>query len=165
MDRRTASATDRLAVVTGTTRGIGGAVAAGLIERGWHVEGIARHPAPIEHPRYRHILLDLEDSATLADTVERELGTLVADTRWRRVALVNNAAAGGVLGPVETIDPVALLRLSAVNWIAPTWLIGFVPASRPSGYRAPHRQRVFRCGGARLPPAWPITAAARRRCG
>jgi benzil reductase ((S)-benzoin forming) len=120
------STSDRLAVVTGTTRGIGGAVAAGLIERGWHVKGIARHPAPIEHPRYRHILLDLEDSAALAGTVERELGTLVADTRWRRVALVNNAAAGGVLGPVETIDPVALLRLSAVNWIAPTWLIGFV---------------------------------------
>jgi benzil reductase ((S)-benzoin forming) len=126
MDQRMESTAERLVVVTGTTRGIGAAVAARLIERGWHVEGIARHPAPIEHPRYRHLLLDLEDSAALAGTVERQLAAVVADTRWRRVALVNNAATGGVLGPVETIDPVDLLRLSAVNWVAPTWLIGFV---------------------------------------
>jgi len=117
---------DRLAVVTGTTRGIGAAIAGRLIERGWQTVGIARHPAPIDHPRYRHLLLNLEDSAALAATVERNLTAAVADTRWRRVALVNNAAISGVLGPVETIDPVDLLRLSAVNWIAPTWLIGFV---------------------------------------
>jgi benzil reductase ((S)-benzoin forming) len=126
MDQGMESAADRFAVVTGTTRGIGAAVAARLIERGWQLVGIARHPAPIDHPRYRHLLLDLEDSAALGDTVERQLTPVVADTRWRRVALVNNAAASGVLGPVETIDPLGLLRLSAVNWIAPTWLIGFV---------------------------------------
>lgn len=126
MYQRMESTADRLALVTGTTRGIGAAVTARLLERGWQVVGIARHPAPIDHPRYRHLLLDLEDSAALADTVERELAAVVADTRWRRVVLVNNAAAGGVLGPVETINPVDLLRLSAVNWVAPTWLIGFV---------------------------------------
>jgi benzil reductase ((S)-benzoin forming) len=123
---------DRLAVVTGTSRGIGAALSALLIERGWEVVGIARHPAPIDHPKYRHLLLDLGDAAALAETIERQLGAVVTDTRWRRVALVNNAAASGVLGPVETIDPVDLLHLSAVNWIAPTWLIGFVlRRSRP----------------------------------
>jgi benzil reductase ((S)-benzoin forming) len=126
MNQQIESTADRLAIVTGTTRGIGAAVASRLLERGWQVVGIARHPAPIDQPRYRHLLLDLEDSAALADTVERELAAVVADARWRRVGLVNNAAAGGVLGPVETIDPVDLLRLSAVNWVAPTWLIGFV---------------------------------------
>ena len=61
---------DRLALVTATTRGIVAAVAASLIERGWHVIGIARHPAPIADPRYRHILLDLADSTALAGAIE-----------------------------------------------------------------------------------------------
>src|ERR1700730_2753574 len=126
MNQQIESTADRLAIVTGTTRGIGAAVAAPLLARDWQVVGMARHPAPIDHPRYRHLPLDLEDSAALAVTVECELAAVGADTRWRRVVLVNNAAAGGVLGPVETIDPVDLLRLSAVNWVAPTWLIGFV---------------------------------------
>ena len=118
--------TDRVALVTGTTRGIGAAVAAQLVDHGWDVIGVARSPAPIAHARYRHIVLDLQDPAALASTIESLVGPVVADPRWRRVGLVNNAAAGGGLGPVETIDPVELLRLSAVNWVAPTWFMGFM---------------------------------------
>ena len=117
---------DRCALVTGSTRGIGGAVASRLIERGWDVIGVARHPAAIEHPRYRHLSIDLGEAASLAEAIEGRLGPIVSDPRWRRIGLVNNAAASGVLGPIETIDPVELLRLSAVNWVAPTWLIGFL---------------------------------------
>src|SRR5438067_1490703 len=96
---------DRLAIVTGTSRGIGAAVAVRLLERGWDVVGMARHPAPSAHPHYRHLNIDLEHASALAETVERELGTIVSDARWRRIALVNNAAAGSALGPVEAIDP------------------------------------------------------------
>jgi len=119
------TATDRLAIVTGTSRGIGEAAAAQLLERGWDVVGIARHPAPIAHARYRHVAVDLSDTGTLADVVERELGALAADPRWRRVGLVNNAAAGSALGPVERIDPAAFARACVVNVVAPTWLMGF----------------------------------------
>lgn len=115
-----------LGVVTGTTRGIGAAVAASLLDRGWHVAGIARHHASIDHRHYRHLMIDLEDSAALADRIERELGAVVSDPQWRRLALVNNAASSGVLGPVETIDPAAALQVSAVNWVAPMWLMGFM---------------------------------------
>jgi benzil reductase ((S)-benzoin forming) len=117
---------DRLAIVTGTSRGIGAAVAERLLERGWDVVGIARHRAPIADPRYRHLNIDLENASALAETVERELGAIASDARWRRIALVNNAAVGSELGPVEAIDPRAMLRMSAVNWVAPTWLMGFV---------------------------------------
>ncbi len=125
MDEKQTVATDRLAVVTGTTRGIGFAVATQLLERGWHVVGVARTGARIDHSAHRHIVLDLADAAALAREVEGQLGEVVGESRWRRIGLVNNAATPGMLGPVETIDPVALVNLSALNWVAPTWLIGF----------------------------------------
>lgn len=116
----------RIALVSGTTRGIGAAVADQLLERGWSVIGLARHPAAIDHERYRHVSIDLADAATLAATIEREAGNSLADPGWTRIGLVNNAAATGALGPVESTDPVSLLRLAAVNWIAPTWLMAFM---------------------------------------
>jgi len=117
---------DRLAIVTGTSRGIGAAVAARLVDHGWDVVGIARQAGPMDHRAYRHIAFDLGKPAELAAVLEPQLDALVSDARWRRVALVNNAAAGAALGPIETLDPVELARVSAVNWIAPMWLIGFV---------------------------------------
>jgi benzil reductase ((S)-benzoin forming) len=124
---------DRFALVTGTSRGIGAAVAARLLERGWCVAGVARHRAAIDHPAYRHLAVDLADPGALASAIEGECGALVVDPKWRRVGLVNNAALGGALAPLETIDPVELARVAAVNWIAPTWLIGFMLRRAGSG--------------------------------
>src|SRR6476660_2984809 len=121
----------RIALVTGTTRGIGAAVAEHLLERGWSVIGLARHPAVFEHDRYRHLSIDLADAATLAETIEREVGASLSDGRWTRIGLVNNAATSGVLGPIESTDPAALLRHAAVNWIAPAWLIAFLLRRTP----------------------------------
>ena len=123
---------ERLAVVTGTSRGIGAAVATELVASGWDVVGIARHAATIASRRYRHVECDLADVDALCRTIERELGSVVSDPKWRRIALVNNAAVGGELGPVETLDPHALVRMMAVNWAAPIWLMGFaVRRTRP----------------------------------
>jgi len=41
------------------------------------------------------------------------------------VGLVNNAAIGSALGPIEKIDPVEMARMGVVNWVAPTFLMGF----------------------------------------
>src|SRR5215470_9541766 len=126
---------DRLTLVTGTSRGIGHAVAQELVEHGWDVVGIARHASPIESPRYRHLRIDIADIAAFRDSVERELAATVADGRWERVGVVNNAAISSALGPVERIDPAGMSRMGIVNWVAPTFLMGFfvsrVPADTP----------------------------------
>ncbi len=126
------SSAGRIAIVTGTSRGIGAAVAERLLERSWTVIGIARHQGAVRHRAYRHLEFDLSESAALGSGLEPALRDALRDLPIVRVGLVNNAAAGGVLGPIETIDAVHLLRLSAVNWVAPTWLMGFVLRSVPT---------------------------------
>jgi NADP-dependent 3-hydroxy acid dehydrogenase YdfG len=51
------SVADRLAVVTGTSAGIGEAIARRPVERGWQVVGVARRASAIEHAAYRHLSL------------------------------------------------------------------------------------------------------------
>jgi benzil reductase ((S)-benzoin forming) len=119
-----------LAVVTGTSSGLGEAVAALLLGTGWDVIGVARRPAPILHPRYRHLALDLADLESMPSVMEREVGDRLRQGA-SRIGLVNNAAAAGLLGPTEEAEPVTTLRSYAVNTVAPVWLMGLVVRLAP----------------------------------
>lgn len=119
------SALDRFALVTGTSAGVGAAVAARLLDRGWTVVGIARRPASIAHVRYEHLSVDLQDLPASIASIEGHVGPLLDRGPWRLIGLVNNAAAPGMLRPVEKLEPQELLRLYAVNVAAPIWLMGF----------------------------------------
>lgn len=120
------SATDSLALVTGTSSGIGRAVTDTLISEGWTVVGLSRREADFGSPRYRHIRLDLADLEELSELAHGELAPTLKDDRWRRIGLVNNAAAVGSMLPMEEIDPLRVLEVFAVNAVAPMFLMGFV---------------------------------------
>jgi benzil reductase ((S)-benzoin forming) len=115
----------KLAVVTGTTSGVGSATAGLLLDRDWDVVGVSRRPSPRAHSRYRHLQLDLSDLSSLASVLERDAAPLLAEA-WSRVALVNNAAKAALLAPLESISPQELSELYAVNVVAPVWCMGFV---------------------------------------
>ena len=115
-----------LAIVTGTSSGIGQAVAQELLRRGWSVVGLARRPSPLEDRRYEHLQVDLAETARLVDAVEHRIGRLVGGLTTARVALVNNAALVGLLGTVERIDAAELTKLYAVNVVAPAALAGWL---------------------------------------
>jgi benzil reductase ((S)-benzoin forming) len=123
--------TTQLALVTGTTSGIGLAVARQLLDNGWTVAGIARRAAQISHTRYHHIAADLADLSSSVAPVEAAIKRLLADRPWQRVGLVNNAASADLLTSFEAIDPLALLRLYALNTAAPVWLMGLVIRESP----------------------------------
>jgi NAD(P)-dependent dehydrogenase (short-subunit alcohol dehydrogenase family) len=122
-----------VAVVTGTTSGIGLTVARVLLDHGWRVLGIARRPSEVTHEAYEHMQLDLCDLGALDDRLAPRLTRTAEDASLRRVGLVNNAAHPALLGPVASLDARRLPGVFTANVAAPVWLMSAlvrrVPAS------------------------------------
>ena len=127
----------RLAIVTGTSSGIGEEVARQLLQRSWEVLGIARRAVTMETPGYTHSTLDLADVNRLTQTVEKQVGSRLRDAGLTRLALVNNAADVALLGQVDQLEPAGMLQAYAVNTVAPVLLMGWV--LRTAGPRVPIR--------------------------
>lgn len=128
----TSSLVDCLAVVTGTSTGIGSALARALLEQGWQVVGIARRPADPGHPDYSHLIADLGDALALDDIVDNHLNPLLGQQKWRRVALINNAARIGAMATVPDLNTRELNAVMAVNVTAPVRLMGAVLQGAPA---------------------------------
>jgi benzil reductase ((S)-benzoin forming) len=127
----------RLAIITGSSSGIGEALARRLLQRGWQVVGVSRRPARITAPTYAHVPLDLLDVTKLSGALEAALGARLRDPTLTRLGLVNNAADVALLGTVDQLDPAGMLHAYAVNTIAPVVLMGW--ALRTSARTVPLR--------------------------
>lgn len=114
--------TDKLALVTGASRGIGAAIAETLAAEGAHVILVARSAENLEQVEDR--IHAAGGSATLAplDMLEDgAIGKLAQAVRSRWDALdimVLNAAALGSLSPVEHIDGKEFARTISINLLA-----------------------------------------------
>jgi len=118
---------DRIALVTGASRGIGYATALSLARGGAHVVAVARTVGGLE---------ELDDavraaggSATLTPLDMRDypalyrLGTALSERYGRLDVLVGNAAIAGVPSPLDHIEPKAWDESMAVNLTANWHLI------------------------------------------
>jgi NAD(P)-dependent dehydrogenase (short-subunit alcohol dehydrogenase family) len=125
MDQPVPSSHYPLALVTGTSSGIGEALARELLRRGWRVVGVARRAPAIAEARYTHLQLDLRNLTTLASSLDTQLLSLVSDPAVTRLGLVNNAAMDGILGPISRLNAAAMLEVYAVNTAAPVLFMGW----------------------------------------
>jgi NAD(P)-dependent dehydrogenase (short-subunit alcohol dehydrogenase family) len=128
---------DKLALVTGASRGIGAAIAEHLAAEGAHVLLVARGAPALEAVEER--IHDAGGNATIApmDLTDGESIAKLAEAvgeRWGALdMLVLNAAMLGSLTPVEHIDPKEYGRILALNVIANQALIAaFDPLLRRS---------------------------------
>ncbi len=117
---------DRVCLVTGTSSGIGLAVAEELLRRGWEVAGVARRPAPLHHPRDRHLRLDLADLAALESALDGPFGEALGLAGRARVGLVNGAASVEPVGPLSSLPAAGIARALAVGAATPIWLLGWL---------------------------------------
>jgi benzil reductase ((S)-benzoin forming) len=116
----------RIAIVTGTSSGIGEEVARRLLQRGWDVIGISRRAMDVETASYTHCSLDLAEVTQLAPSLERQVGPRLRDAGVTRLALVNNAADVALLGQMDQLEPSGMLQAYAVNTVAPVLLMGWL---------------------------------------
>ncbi len=94
----------RRAVVTGSSSGIGRAVAERLLADGWQVTGLDRAPGAIAHAAFTHVAVDLTDAQVTARAAAA-LGTLDALVHAAGVLRV------GPLGRLSVEDGVLMWRL------------------------------------------------------
>lgn len=105
--------TNRSALITGCSTGIGRAAARLLKARGWRVWASARKADDLRslaEEGFEPLELDVADETSVASAVERVLSA----TQGRLGALVNNAGFG-LPGPVEDLSRDALRRQFEVN--------------------------------------------------
>ena len=98
------------ALITGTSRGLGRALAERLLADGWVVHGFARGPQPLMHERFSAHVVDITDEAAVCAAV-----ATIAES-GRIDLLINNAGAASMnallLTPGETAE-----RLMRVNYL------------------------------------------------
>jgi NAD(P)-dependent dehydrogenase (short-subunit alcohol dehydrogenase family) len=113
---------DRVAIVTGASRGIGFGVARSLVDAGAKVVITARKPDPlaeaVEQLGGESVALGVPGKADDVDhqdeVVERALGTF-----GRIDFLVNNTGINPVYGPILDVEPEAAAKIFGVNVLAP----------------------------------------------
>lgn len=91
--------TERTAIVTGVSQGIGLAIVRALLDKGWKVAGWGRRAPDLTHPAFRFFPADLRDFAAVESAMADTLAAL-----GRVDALVNNAGVA-YAGRLESMSP------------------------------------------------------------
>lgn len=114
----------RFALVTGASSGLGLAIAREFLDRGWEVVGVSRRAAPIERAGYADLACDLSDADAIDACFGDDFAAKHRLSERPRVALINNAATLGPVGPVTGIEAAAFTQALALNVTAPAVLMG-----------------------------------------
>lgn len=138
-----AHAATRMAIVTGHSQGLGQAIAADLLGRGWRVLGLSRSGWPpalaSQHPGLTEVALDLADvpalaawlaGPALADALAGVVGmagcggmpgsaSACVVAQAGQVLLVNNAGLVGPIGPPGGQGAAAVMQAVVLNVAAP----------------------------------------------
>ncbi|HVV11822.1 SDR family oxidoreductase [Amycolatopsis sp.] len=113
---------DRVAIVTGASRGIGLGIARELVQRGAKVCITARKPEPLAEAVNElggpGVAIAVPGRAD--DTAhQQEVIAKTIETFGRLDHLVNNTGINPVYGPIVDVDPEAAAKILAVNVLAP----------------------------------------------
>lgn len=121
----TAPSTRGHALVTGTSSGIGAAIARRLLDDGWTVTGVARRPTDFSSAAYRGVVADLATDEGCDTALAAATG----------VTAFVHAAGFLVPGTLGALDPAASLGMWRVHVLAAERLANALVAGLPEGGR------------------------------
>ena len=116
---------EQLAIITGTSSGLGQSLANVFLQRGWQVLGMSRRSVDRSESNYQHLSIDLSDEA-LPDQLRSRFMQLVTQKKWQTLVLINNAATLGDVKPLRKLGWQALNHSMRLNTCAPIWLMQLI---------------------------------------
>lgn len=154
----TGNAGETAYIVTGTTRGIGRALAEAIVARGHRLYSLSRAPDE-QSGSWRNYACDLRDTDQVRQAMNRLLVEMAPGTG--DVVLISNA---GVLAPIGFVDRLSLDRIldhMQVNLLSPIYLMGrFIEGSQ--SWRRRRRIILITSGAGRHPYAgWSLYCGAK----
>ena len=150
---------DSQCVITGSSRGLGQALALQALGEGAKVIGIARSKTSIENPNYLHIQADLGSLEQLSG-LEKKLSAFLEQSCGNLV-LVNNAGKVSPIGRTGTLDPAEVIQACNVNFTAMALLTNYFLKLATTGNAQATVANVT-SGVAKYPKAlWAIYSAAK----
>jgi len=109
-------------LITGTSRGIGEALAQKLLEEGHTVLGVSRNRSgALESTKYYHLSFDLSATAQISQIMVK-VNEIVDNQNFAIVCLVSNASAVEPIGPIEKCSTTDIESHVKIGLIAPMLL-------------------------------------------
>jgi benzil reductase ((S)-benzoin forming) len=107
-------------IITGTSRGIGEAIAKMLLQNNQHVYGISRsHSTLTDYENYQHVTFDLGETDKIGRMLSEIMNQIFTNTDFHLICLVNSAAILEPLKAIEQADAAEIKGSINVNLIAP----------------------------------------------
>lgn len=143
---------NKLAYITGSSKGIGKALCLKLLSHQYRVVGLSRSN-DIEHPNFSHVAIDLNDLEAVK--------AFTFDGSANEVILINNAGIIGEIGPVGSIPNQTIQDVIQINTIAPQVLMNNFLKHYKSKVKQGHLFNISSGAGKQPIDAWASYCASK----